>query len=57
MLYAIQEKADAAYKDQKLWTKMSIMSTAGSGKFSTDRTISDYAKVQTFVILLNCLSI
>jgi len=24
---------------------MSIMSTAGSGKFSTDRTIANYAKV------------
>lgn len=37
---------DEAYRDQPRWTKMSIMSTAGSGKFSTDRTISDYAKVR-----------
>jgi len=39
-----QEKVDEAYKDQSRWNKMSIMSTAGSGKFSTDRTISNYAK-------------
>ncbi|KAF5838571.1 phosphorylase, glycogen [Dunaliella salina] len=39
-----QERVDEAYKDQSRWNKMSIMSTAGSGKFSTDRTISNYAK-------------
>eukprot|EP00983_Pelagomonas_calceolata_P000858 31199-Pelagomonas_calceolata.AAC.1 len=42
------EKVDEAYKDQSRWNKMSIMSTAGSGKFSTDRTISNYAKVRGF---------
>ncbi|KAL5748011.1 hypothetical protein ACOSQ2_025308 [Xanthoceras sorbifolium] len=39
-----QERVDAAYKDTKKWLKMSILSTAGSGKFSSDRTISQYAK-------------
>jgi len=39
-----QAKVDASYKDQKKWTRMSIMSTAGVGKFSTDRTIAEYAK-------------
>jgi len=39
-----QDKVDATYKDQDKWTRMSIMSVAGSGKFSTDRTISEYAK-------------
>ncbi|GAX74311.1 hypothetical protein CEUSTIGMA_g1760.t1 [Chlamydomonas eustigma] len=39
-----QEKVDATYKNQAKWTRMSIMSTAGMGKFSTDRTISEYAK-------------
>ncbi|KAG6403590.1 hypothetical protein SASPL_135816 [Salvia splendens] len=29
--------------DRKKWTKMSILSTAGSGKFSSDRTIGQYA--------------
>ncbi|KAG6631308.1 alpha-glucan phosphorylase, H isozyme [Carya illinoinensis] len=39
-----QAKVDEAYKDRKRWLKMSILSTAGSGKFSSDRTISQYAK-------------
>ncbi|PNH06165.1 Glycogen phosphorylase 1 [Tetrabaena socialis] len=37
-------KADATYRDVAKWTRMSIMGTAGSGKFSTDRTIDEYAK-------------
>lgn len=39
-----QERVDEAYKDRKRWIKMSILSTAGSGKFSSDRTIAQYAK-------------
>ncbi|KAK9859846.1 hypothetical protein WJX84_005863 [Apatococcus fuscideae] len=39
-----QERIDSVYKDQDAWTKMSIMSTAGSAFFSADRTISEYAK-------------
>ncbi|KAL5741363.1 hypothetical protein ACOSP7_028095 [Xanthoceras sorbifolium] len=39
-----QEKVDEAYRDQKLWTRMSIMNTAGSYKFSSDRTIHEYAR-------------
>lgn len=39
-----QERVDEAYKDRKRWLKMSILSTAGSGKFSSDRTIAQYAK-------------
>ncbi|GFP88728.1 alpha-1 4 glucan phosphorylase l-2 isozyme chloroplastic/amyloplastic [Phtheirospermum japonicum] len=39
-----QEKVDAAYRDQKNWTKMSILNTAGSFKFSSDRTINQYAR-------------
>uniref|UniRef100_A0A5B7BX16 Alpha-1,4 glucan phosphorylase n=1 Tax=Davidia involucrata TaxID=16924 RepID=A0A5B7BX16_DAVIN len=39
-----QARVDEAYKDRKRWMKMSILSTAGSGKFSSDRTISQYAK-------------
>ncbi|GAB4829065.1 Transcription factor stp1 [Ancistrocladus abbreviatus] len=40
-----QEKVDEAYRDQKQrWTKMSIMNTAGSFKFSSDRTIHQYAR-------------
>ncbi|PKA52492.1 Alpha-glucan phosphorylase, H isozyme [Apostasia shenzhenica] len=39
-----QARVDEAYKDKKRWLKMSIMSTAGCGKFSSDRTIGQYAK-------------
>ncbi|KAK6133922.1 hypothetical protein DH2020_032314 [Rehmannia glutinosa] len=39
-----QEKVDEAYRDQKSWTKMSILNTAGSFKFSSDRTIHQYAR-------------
>ncbi|KAK9277770.1 hypothetical protein L1049_007317 [Liquidambar formosana] len=39
-----QEKVDEAYRDQKRWTKMSILNTAGSFKFSSDRTIHQYAR-------------
>ncbi|KAJ7569351.1 hypothetical protein O6H91_01G074400 [Diphasiastrum complanatum] len=39
-----QDEVDEAYKDQKKWTKMSILNTAGSPKFSSDRTIHEYAR-------------
>ena len=37
-----QRRVEQAWRDQERWTKMSILNTAASGKFSTDRTISDY---------------
>nr|WP_233246051.1 glycogen/starch/alpha-glucan phosphorylase [Coraliomargarita sinensis] len=39
-----QEEVDKAFKDQKRWARMAIMNTARVGKFSTDRTISEYAE-------------
>ena len=39
-----QAKVDALYKDVDEWTRRSILYTAGSGKFSSDRTIVEYAK-------------
>ncbi len=32
------------FKDPIAWTKKSILNIAASGKFSSDRTISDYAR-------------
>jgi starch phosphorylase len=37
-----QELVARAYRDQERWTRMSILNTANSGKFSTDRTMLDY---------------
>jgi len=37
-----QDEAGSAYKDREYWTKMSILNTASSGRFSTDRTMRDY---------------
>ncbi|MEJ2213073.1 MAG: glycogen/starch/alpha-glucan phosphorylase [Gammaproteobacteria bacterium] len=37
-----QHQVEEAWQDQAKWTSMSIMNTACSGMFSTDRTISQY---------------
>lgn len=37
-----QQRVAVAYQDRERLTRMSIINTACSGKFSTDRTISDY---------------
>ena len=39
---AAQRDVDKAYADQTYWTQMSILNTAASGSFSSDRTISQY---------------
>ncbi len=36
-------KADELYRDQREWLKRSLLNIARSGKFSSDRTISNYA--------------
>ncbi|KAA0718197.1 Glycogen phosphorylase, liver form [Triplophysa tibetana] len=38
-----QERVSALYKDQTEWTRMVIKNIAASGKFSSDRTIKEYA--------------
>jgi len=39
-----QEKVSAAFQDKARWAKMAVLNTARVGKFSSDRTISEYAK-------------
>ncbi|XP_029454203.1 glycogen phosphorylase, liver form [Rhinatrema bivittatum] len=39
-----QEKVSQLYMNPKEWTKMVIKNIAASGKFSSDRTIKEYAK-------------
>ncbi|CAB1441129.1 unnamed protein product [Pleuronectes platessa] len=39
-----QERVNALYKNPKEWTKKVIHNIAGSGKFSSDRTIAQYAR-------------
>lgn len=39
---ACQEQVSAAWQDEENWTRMSILNTARSGKFSSDRAISEY---------------
>ncbi len=38
-----QKDVDSVYKDSKKWAEMAIINTAKSGKFSSDRTIKQYA--------------
>ena len=39
-----QEKVSRAYRDTEGWTKKSILNAAHSGRFSSDRTVTEYAK-------------
>ena len=41
--HSAQAQVAKAYLDQKNWNKMAIINTACSGKFSSDRTIKQYA--------------
>ena len=39
-----QKKVEAAYRDESRWARMAMMNTACCGKFTSDRTIEQYAK-------------
>ena len=39
-----QRKVEEAYKDTTRWAKMAMLNVAKCGKFSSDRTIEEYAK-------------
>lgn len=38
-----QEEVEKAYRDETRWAKMAILNVAKSGKFTSDRTIEEYA--------------
>jgi starch phosphorylase len=41
---ATQDTVSVAFRDKPRWSKMAIHNTARVGKFSSDRTIAEYAK-------------
>ena len=41
---AAQEEVEKAYRDEKRWARMAMLNTASCGKFTSDRTIEEYAK-------------
>ena len=41
---AAQVEVEKAYRDEKRWARMAMLNTASCGKFTSDRTIEEYAK-------------
>lgn len=41
---ACQQRVDQAWRNEKHWTRMSVMNTARSGMFSSDRAIKEYCE-------------
>ena len=39
-----QKKVESAYRDEQRWSRMAMLNTACSGKFTSDRTIEEYVK-------------
>jgi glycogen phosphorylase len=41
---AAQDRVSATYRDRERWTRMSIINSARSGKFSSDRSVKEYCE-------------
>jgi starch phosphorylase len=41
---ACQEEVGKLYRDHNEWSRRAILNTAGMGKFSSDRTVAEYAR-------------
>jgi starch phosphorylase len=41
---ACQERVDAVYRDTQEWVRRAVLNVAGMGRFSSDRTIREYAE-------------
>ncbi len=39
-----QQKVEETYRDEKLWSRMSILNVARMGKFSSDRAVKEYCE-------------
>ena len=39
-----QDRVDATYRDRQKWNRMSLVNIARSGRFSSDRAVSEYAR-------------
>jgi starch phosphorylase len=39
-----QSRVDQAYRDQEVWTEKAVINIARTGRFSSDRTIAEYAE-------------
>lgn len=41
---ACQERVDELYRNPEEWSRRALLNIAGMGKFSSDRTIREYAE-------------